>query len=166
VIFGSTNLFNAMHVRISLVALFIIMSLTSFSQVSKTRHANDSIAVMSSFNSFIDAFTNLKRDQFSNCFADDATGFFPGFTDVAERVNTKAEMLSVFDQYFQKTKREKSGPPYLVIEPRDVRVQINQGIAILTFHVLGPGLIGRRTLVYRNDGAWKIIHMHGSQVQR
>ena len=156
-----------MHVRITVATIFFMMSIMASAQVSRNTPVKDSVAVMNRLNYFIDAFTNLKSDQFSDCFADDATGFFPGFADTAERANSKSEMLAIFKRYFEKTKNEKSGPPYLIIEPRDVRIQITKTVAIVTFHVYSPGSIGRRTLVYRKDNEqWRIIHMHGSSAQK
>ena len=57
------------------------------------------------------------------------------------------------------------GPPYQDIQPRDVRVEMYDSIALVTFHLPQPDISGRRALVLRSTSAdWKIVHLHASNL--
>ena len=58
------------------------------------------------------------------------------------------------------------GPPYRTLEPKDLLVQTDGQMALCTFHLERPAGLGRRTvLLVRRAGAWKILHIHASNVQ-
>jgi hypothetical protein len=58
----------------------------------------------------------------------------------------------------------RKGPPYLDIAPKDVKIQMADDVAIMTFH-LGEGGASRRTIVWQNrHGKWLIIHLHASNI--
>ncbi len=57
-------------------------------------------------------------------------------------------------------------PPYMDIQPKDLRIQVFGNTAIATFH-LGDraGLLNRRTIVLnKTEAGWKIVHLHASEV--
>ena len=63
---------------------------------------------------------------------------------------------------FKKSGRER---PYLDIQPVDLEVQLFGHAALVTFHLVGGERLGRRTFVLALiDDAWKIVHLHASNV--
>ena len=62
--------------------------------------------------------------------------------------------------------RGQKGPPYQSLEPRDLLIQGSADVAVCTFHLEHPHTLGRRTVVLQqHSGAWKIIHIHASNVE-
>ncbi len=59
-------------------------------------------------------------------------------------------------------------PPYIDIQPKDLRIQVFGNTAIATFHLDdrdGAGLLNRRTIVLnKTEAGWKIVHLHASEV--
>jgi len=114
---------------------------------------------------FLKAFMNLDWDRFRSFFAADATVFFPPSANSPERSNKKQEVEAVFRTVFDNARKQKSSPPYLKIQPRDMRVQLLGDVAIVTFHLDDPDSTGRRTIVLRHQGRrWLIVHLHASGI--
>jgi len=131
---------------------------------SKTPKANpDSPAVQKAADDFIVAFNNLEWETFRNSFTDNATVFFP-FIQVPRRANGRAEVESLFKQFFDAVRKRKSKPPYQNIDPKDTHIQmLDKEAAIFTFHLPGDESFNRRTLVFQKQkGKWLIAHMHAS----
>jgi ketosteroid isomerase-like protein len=124
--------------------------------------ADDRSSVEQALATFLDAFNRLEWERFRACFAPEATTFHP--SGALHRLTGDA-----FDQAWQRVFadiRSRSGqstPPYQDLQPRDLAVQPAGDVAVVTFHLQGPGRLGRRTLVLRRstDG-WHIIHLHAS----
>jgi hypothetical protein len=52
------------------------------------------------------------------------------------------------------------------LDPGDVKIQVFQDLAVVSFHLLTDDRLGRRTFVFvKRNGVWKIIHLHASNVQ-
>jgi ketosteroid isomerase-like protein len=112
---------------------------------------------------FILAFDSLEWDRFRSFFADDATVFYPrGF---AERASGRPQFEANFRQVFEQIRAGRTQPPYMHLQPRDLKVQSYGEIAIATFHLDDrPGVLNRRTIVLRRSkGQWKIVHLHASE---
>ena len=122
------------------------------------------------FNRFIVAFNNLDWDTFRAAFADDVTVFNPDIPEATTvgRLNGRAQVEGGFRSVFEATRKKASGPPYLHIVPEDVQMQMLGETAIVSFQFDREGnSIGRRTLVFHLEGrAWKIVHIHASNVTR
>ena len=57
------------------------------------------------------------------------------------------------------------GPPYQSLDPQDLLVQATADMALCTFHLVSQHVLCRRTIVMaRRGGAWKILHIHASNV--
>ena len=113
---------------------------------------------------FVQAFDNLDWDNFRVAFADNATVFYPrGFP---ERADGRAEFEKTFKAVFQQIRDGKAAPPYMDIQPRDMKLQMFGELAIVTFHLDDrAGFLNRRTMVLnKTEFGWKIVHLHASEV--
>lgn len=118
--------------------------------------------------SFIRAFEVGDVDSMRRAFAADATSFPRAAarqlaaSDRARRtMGIDPEMLSAIDA----AKVSGIAPPYFGIEPRDLDIHVSGDMALATFHLVRDGELGRRTFVLRRDSnAWKILHVHASNV--
>ncbi|HKD84614.1 MAG TPA: nuclear transport factor 2 family protein [Terriglobales bacterium] len=113
---------------------------------------------------FIRAFDNLDWDRFRASFADDATVFYP--RSFPERADGRAEYEKTFKVFFERIRDGKSSPPYMDIQPKELKIQRLNDVAIVTFQLEDrPGMLNRRTLVWqRTASGWKIVHLHASEV--
>jgi ketosteroid isomerase-like protein len=122
-------------------------------------------AVQKRAEQFIEAFINLDWERFRSFFATDATAFFPPSAQFPRRANGKAEIEQVFRAVFEAARRRKSSPPYLNIEPKEMKVQMLGDVAIVTFHLEDPDMFGRRTIIFQRQGRqWLIVHLHASGI--
>ncbi len=130
---------------------------------------SDGQSVRAALTRFVDAFNNLDWDRFRAAFAPDASVFNPDIPEVTDlgRLDGRDVVEATFKAVFA-TARRGTGPPYLHIVPRNVRIQALPGVAVVTFEFdRGAGSRGRRTLVFERRGSeWKIIHLHASNVER
>lgn len=140
----------------------VLLMLTSLSVSAETKPAD--AEVRETLSGFIQAFDNLEWEQFRNFFADDATVFNP--RDVARRANGREEIEARFRTVFEQIRGNRTKPPYMDIQPRDLVIQIFGEVAIATFHLDDrPGVLNRRTVVmHKEAGGWKIVHLHASEV--
>jgi ketosteroid isomerase-like protein len=113
---------------------------------------------------FITAFDNLDWEKFRNAFTEDATVFYP--RERANRANGRIEVEEQFKRVFEQIRAGRSKGPYMNIQPRELRMQVLDDVAIVTFHLDDrPGFINRRTLILRKtEAGWKIAHLHASEV--
>ena len=71
------------------------------------------------------------------------------------------QMKQVIDQLRESGKQ----PPYMKLEPKDLKITILNEAAIATFHLENGKSLSRRTIVLgKNEGRWEIIHIHPSNV--
>lgn len=115
---------------------------------------------------FIAAFNDLDSTRIGALLEDDATAFLP-FDDSASLVTGREAIVAALEPRFaSERKRLSSGPPYLHLEARDLRVQEAGDAAVLTFDVGTDRVRSRRTLVVvKRGGAWKIVHLHASNLR-
>lgn len=131
---------------------------------TRSSEVNES-AVRKTLAAFIQAFDNLDWNRFRSAFADDATVFYP--RSFPSRANGRAEFERTFQLVFDQIRAGRKQGPYMDLQPRDLRIQIAEDVAVVTFHLDDkPGFINRRTVVLRKVRTdWKIIHLHASEVQ-
>lgn len=108
---------------------------------------------------FIDAFSRLDLDAMLDCFAGDATAFFPTEYERA-RLDGKKLIGSAFARVIAQVRG--TGRDRLHLCPEDLRVQDNGETALATFHLRGEPLSRRTFVLGRQDGRWQIVHMHAS----
>ena len=136
---------------------------------NRTSTANsDSLAIQRAAAAFIEAFNNLDWERFRYCFSDDATIFFPSRSgDSPHRANGRDEIEARFKPGFDEIRKSKPNPPYLNIEPKDLKIQMLRDGAIVTFHLDGDDSVGRRTVVFqKRKGKWLIVHLHASIIAK
>jgi ketosteroid isomerase-like protein len=114
---------------------------------------------------FISAFNNLDWDRFRLSFDDNATVFYP--RAFPERANGRAEFEKAFRGVFQQIRGGRTAGPYMDIQPREIKIQMFDDIAVATFHLDDrQGFVNRRTIVLqKRDSQWKIVHLHASEVE-
>ena len=120
--------------------------------------------VRETLSNFIQAFDNLDWEQFRGFFTDDATVFYP--REVPGRATGREQIEAQFERVFGQIRGNRSKPPYMDLQPRDLSVQMFGDVAVATFHLDDrPGVVNRRTIVlHKNAGLWKIVHIHASEV--
>jgi len=113
---------------------------------------------------FLTAFENLDWDSFRSSFTDDASVFYPRAMPV--RATGREQFEAGFKKVFEQIRGNQTSPPYMHIDPKDLRVEVFGDVAIVTFHLDDrPGFLNRRTVVMRKIGPqWKIVHLHASEV--
>jgi ketosteroid isomerase-like protein len=148
------------------VASFTILLVLCLPLQAQRRPTKASKDVTQALADFIQAFDNLDWDKFRLSFSDDATVFYP--RGVPDRAAGRAEFEKTFKVVFEQIRGAKTRPPYMDIEPEDLKLQSFGEIAIATFHLDDrPGFLNRRTIVLRRTSAgWKIVHLHASEVAK
>jgi len=131
---------------------------------------NSQKGVEQAFARFMTAFNNLDWEMFRSAFAEDVSVFNPDIPEAPnlDRIDGRRQVDESFKSVFAATRRQSSGPPYLHIVPRNIRIQTYGDSAILTFEFdRGANSIGRRTFAFHRESAgWKIAHIHASNVER
>ena len=113
---------------------------------------------------FLDAFNSLDAARFNSFFAEDATMFFPSGPFPKARVEGRQAVTAAFGRLFAMAKER--GTTRLNIKPVDIKVQDYGSFAVATFHLRGNGNLGRRSIMFRQDGkSWRIIHFHASSLE-
>lgn len=132
---------------------------------ANTASANPEAAVLQAAEKFVQALANFDWKKLRLSFAEDATIFFPGSDFDPARAHGRDAIVAIFEDRLRDYPREK-GPPYLNIQPKDLKIQmLGDAAAVVTFHLGGEKTLGRRTLVFQQrQGAWLIAHLHASSI--
>lgn len=121
---------------------------------------------------FLRAFENDDLAAMEAAFAADAVSFDVVVASseassplAREAVRRQPGMPPVMRRLVQSSPKAASGPPYRRLDPKDLLVQTAGEMAVCTFHLELPTSLARRTVVLvRRSGAWKILHIHASNV--
>lgn len=107
------------------------------------------------------ALETLDLDTFANGFAEDATAFVP-FADTPQRLVGRAAIRARFARYVDDIRAGAMPAPRFTLD--DLVIQGEGDLRIVTFtYAIAVGQIRRRTLALRQaDGAWYVLHLHGS----
>lgn len=116
---------------------------------------------------FVRDFNNLKWGAFRSYFGDDAEVFSP-FPGLQHRTTGLDELERDWRPVFDERRATMPGPPYLNIDPVDVRMRaIGDAAILVSFHLenlFGAICLNRRTLLFeKTDGRWLITHLHASR---
>jgi hypothetical protein len=129
--------------------------------------ARDTTEVLAAARSFLTAFNRLDWEPFHGSFHPSATVFQP-FGEPF-RNDGREEVATFFRSFFERVRAAREGPPYLDIQPEDLRIDALGEAAVVTFHLPGEEEVGRRTLVFGRhapDAPWRIAHLHASGLER
>lgn len=124
----------------------------------------DQATLLAAAEHFLRVFDNLEFEPFEAAWSSSRSVFFP-FRDTPERVEGAA-VGERFRSFFAEVRSTRPGPPYLHLQPRELRVDVVGDAGLVTF-MLGraPGDVSRRTLLFvRERGVWKLRHMHASNM--
>lgn len=117
---------------------------------------------------FLRAFENCDLPAMEAAFASDATYFdraVPTANDDLSHYRRGQGMPAGMRALAESLPRTIPGPPYHRVTPIDLLVQGSGDTAICSFHLEDGHTLGRRTVVLvRRGGAWKILHIHASNV--
>lgn len=119
---------------------------------------------------FLHAFENCDLAAMQAGFADDAFCFDPtlmsreGTASIdVEEFRRKTGMSPTMRRICTAAPKG-AGPRNL--NPVDLAIQMGTDMAVCSFHLDSPQRLGRRTIVLaKRGGAWKIVHLHASNVQ-
>ena len=144
--------------------LFLFSIFVSCIPTGAAPAGNAELEVRRTLQDFVQAFDNLEWDKFRSFFADDATVFYP--REFPRRAQGRQEFEKCFQKVFDRIRAGRTQGPYMDIQPKDLKLQITPEVAIATFHLDDrPGFLNRRTIVLqKRNSAWKIIHLHASEV--
>lgn len=114
---------------------------------------------------FITAFNARDFEAFRQTFADDIS-FFVDRPFPPQRLDGRGAAENVFAAGFARygsRAREPKPPLPPPLVPSHLRVQAFADVAIITFEVVRPNEVARRTLVAQLQGSeWRIVHIHAS----
>jgi len=146
--------------------IFAVLSLLLVFPIHSTSQSESSDSELkAALARFVTAFDDLDWDAFRQSFEDDANVFYP--RAIPARARGRAEFERAFKVVFEQIRGNRLSAPYMDIQPKDLLIQdVAGGVAIVTFHLDDrPGFLNRRTMVWhRVHGAWKIVHLHASEV--
>jgi ketosteroid isomerase-like protein len=144
--------------------ILLVVLLLGASSFAWARPRSGDLGPEATLQAFIQAFDNLDWDKFRSYFADDATVFYP--RGMPRLALGRVEIEANFQQVFTQIRGDRTQPPYMDLQPRDLHIQRFGDIAIATFHLDDrPGMVNRRTIVLHRVGDhWKIVHLHASEV--
>src|SRR5712671_3270296 len=144
-----TNAKWVTHWVVALLAAFLVSSCATSPRASEG-------AVRILLERFLRSVNASDIEAFLDCFATDATAFFP--TTAARRVGI-AEIRQAVQPAFALGPRNP--PAHL----GDLVITVDGDRSIASFDSSNGTMHSRRTLVLRRRaGAWKIVHLHASNV--
>ena len=136
--------------------------LISFASCASSLHAQPD-DVRTVIGDFLAAFRNRDFAVFMPYFSEDATVFFPPSAAApAGRIRGRTSIEQAFKTVFDRYPARSTGAR-VPIAPQELLVEQFDSFAVVTFE-LGVGTARqRRTFVLRRiEGAWRIVHLHGS----
>ena len=147
-------------------ALFVLVTLLPVSEAAASEaDVRETVAA------FLDAFERGDIEAMEAAFAEDAVTFprvvmsgagQPGIdpADYRRVRGIDPQMRALVDAF----RAGDAPPPYLQLEPRDLLIQLFGDVAVVTFHLEGSRLARRTFVLAKTGSAWKIVHLHASNV--
>ena len=153
---------------LSAVFLVTVLVPTEHGRAQSDKRAIEAEAeIKTTLGKFLIAFDNLDWPSFRQFFSPDTTMFHPSAPN-QKRIDSASEFERAWRGVFARIQKSsgKSSPPYMHLEPQDVKIQmLADGVALVTFHLTDGNVLSRRTIVFRREGdAWKIVHIHASNL--
>jgi hypothetical protein len=134
---------------------------------------DDAASAEAALRAFLRSFADCDLAAMDAAFAADATSFDaltaggPGPLPTLAAMKRAPGMPATMRRVAKRMKQERPGPPYHRPDQiDDLLVQVVGDMALCTFMFDSPDRIGRRTIVLvRRGGAWRILHIHASNLQ-
>lgn len=126
--------------------------------------AADTAQVRATLDRFIADFNALDSARFNAHWRVDASALLP-FADTPHRLDGRDAVLARFMRYFAEMRAERTGPPYLHMIVRNVRIDFPAArVAVVAYEFDAAGSVRNRALVLSRDedGRWRILQMHAS----
>lgn len=124
-------------------------------------------SVEDALSTFLTAFDNLDWQAFRACFSSTATMFHPSAPNI-RRIDSPDQFDEAWRGVFVRIKESsgRTSPPYMNLEPLDLRIEkMSEDVALVTFHLVDGRIVSRRTLIFKRDSnGWKIVHLHASNI--
>ncbi|MHB9000520.1 MAG: YybH family protein [Thermoanaerobaculia bacterium] len=142
-----------MRARVIVLTLFI----TACASVPPA----DTGGATEAMNGFVKALNALDPDAIAATLAPDVTAFFP--STKPERVEGKDAVNAVFRAFCEESRKTTVRTN---IVPEAMTVSRSGDLAVVSFQVVHPAVVSRRTFTFRRDGErWLIVHLHASNVR-
>lgn len=132
--------------------------LTLFLGACATAPSVDTGSVTEAMNGFMDSLNALDPDAIGATLAPDVTAFFPSAKP--ERLEGKDAVDAVFRAFCEESRKATARTN---IVPEAMTVTRSGDLAVVSFQVVHPAVVSRRTFVFRRHGEkWLIVHLHAS----
>src|SRR6202041_938643 len=152
------------HIVIWVLAMATLQAVVA--QEQSSAHAK-SASVEEALSAFVTAFDNLDWQAFRTCFSTTATIFHPAAPNT-KLIDSPEQFEKAWLGVFERIKKSsgRTSPPYMNLHPLDLRVEkLSEDWMLVTFHLVDGSMIGRRTLVFKQEPeGWKIVHIHASNI--
>ena len=128
--------------------------------------------VIAALDKFLRAFENGDFEKMEALMTKDAYLFPRAImsTDITKPIdNANYRRITGLDpqmkQVINSIRASGKQPPFMKLEPQDLKITMLKEAAIVTFHLDHGQSLSRRTIVLsKEESAWKIIHIHPSNV--
>lgn len=167
----NSRIMKKFQILIITIALFTT-SIFQTSCNSTGQNLDEEKEVMIALDKFLRAFENGDFETMEASMTNDAY-IFPraimsnDITKPIENANYKRikgldpQMKQVINSIRESGKQ----PPFMKLEPKDLKITMLNEAAIVTFHLENGKSLSRRTIVLaKNDDRWQIMHIHPSNV--
>jgi ketosteroid isomerase-like protein len=166
---------QGIHKRfLNFMFISVILSI-SFFQIgcsSSEQQFDDEQEAKASFMNFLQAFENGDLEIMEASFSENALVFPPVFMTNEERPPIRTidykrlkGMSTSMRNLVMGFRDSSKSPPYMILEPKDLEIQMFREVAIITFHLENGNSLSRRTIVLAKEAnLWKIAHIHASNV--
>lgn len=151
--------------RIGIVAAALLLAGSAAHAQAPSSWARDSAEVRAALSHFLTAFENLDSRAFEATFDPAATVFFP-LSEQPGRADGREPVAALFRTLFDAIRSRAAGPPYMHLDPENLRVEpLGPGVALVSFELHNGIRVARRTVVFRRAGdGWLILHLHASNM--
>ncbi|WP_052471231.1 YybH family protein [Winogradskyella sp. PG-2] len=162
---------NKIQILILISALFTI-SISQTSCNSTQQDIDEEKEVVNTLNKFLRAFENGDFETMEALMTNDAY-IFPRAIMSNDSLgpidNVNYRRMNGLDpqmkQVINSIRESGKQPPFMKLEPKDLKITILKEAAIVTFHLENGKSLSRRTIVLgENNDTWKIVHIHPSNV--
>lgn len=117
--------------------------------------------LLAAWQAFVGAVESGDAQAVGACLSGEVTMYLP-FANSKDAVSGRAAVIALFTRVFANMRGQRG--PVLSVERLDCR-ELSPSVYLLESMLKFGNEWGRRSVVYRlEDGAWRILHMHGSNV--